>query len=88
MTQGEFKKHISDTNMTGYYERDVYYVSMEEVHKLVDEAKKDFPLQPRSGYTEYVGKIPDITRETDIWQKMLKEVSEWFEKWFGSDEKK
>lgn len=81
--EGEFKKRLLQWFDSAYHE-DLLFDGVKEI---IEEAKKTFPMQPHEHHTEYIGKkIPDITKDPNVWEKILLETREWFIRWFGSAE--
>ena len=67
----------------------VCYVPMFQVAKMIREAKRDFPFQPRTSIEwTVVEKANDNITEIEITRtKTDKEKAmEWFVKWFGAEE--
>jgi len=77
--KGEFEKRIEEENYEYYIPETpdkVRVVRVKKIHKIVDEARNEFPWDVLCNIGHPMFKSDE------------KRLRQWFEKWFGSDENK
>jgi hypothetical protein len=76
MSGGEFKKRIFELqsyDVKDKFGNGIITVSLTETYKIIDEARKDFPM---ATYSDNLLKVEDC-------RKLLAKRHEWLSKWFG-----
>jgi len=87
MEEGQLKKRIVAQSNNGLSpEEKDGDINSEDLLQWLDEAKKEFPVFGHIE-TEFLKKR-QIMPVDDIKQEFVHAVYNWFEKWFGTEEKK
>ena len=77
-SNGELKKRINEDRKK-YGGEDADYIVMERHLKVLDEAKKDFPMQELQFHDP---------RYTDECEQFTGHILAWYNKWFGGGDEK
>jgi len=98
LSEGEFKKRIASKterhyveytdDKGGYVEYSVPYVVVEDIKSMIEEARKEFPVE-RMSHEEWLKKYEK--GELDCYdpikmQKAINKIAEWFVRWFGVED--